>query len=68
MSVTIRESKKSYPLHSLSKQLKQLKQPTERMENEKRFLTLYNATLLKLHLTTSFTLPQCSENMGPWPN
>jgi hypothetical protein len=30
---------------------------------EELFLTLYNATLLKLHLTTCFTLPQCSENI-----
>jgi hypothetical protein len=30
---------------------------------EDLFLILYNATLIKLHLTTCFTLPQCSENI-----
>jgi hypothetical protein len=30
---------------------------------EELFLTLYNATLFKLHLTTRFIPPRCSENI-----
>jgi hypothetical protein len=33
------------------------------IKREEIFLTLYNATLFKLHLTTCFTLPRCSENI-----
>jgi hypothetical protein len=31
------------------------------IKREKLFLTLYNATLFKLHLTTYFTPPRCSD-------
>jgi hypothetical protein len=37
---------------------------TSQNHNERKlFFNLYNTTLLKLHLTTCFTLPQCSENI-----
>jgi hypothetical protein len=33
------------------------------IKREELFLTLYNTTLFKLHLTTCFTLPRCSEDI-----
>jgi hypothetical protein len=33
------------------------------IKREELFLILYYATLFKLHLTTCFTLPRCSENI-----
>jgi hypothetical protein len=33
------------------------------IKKEELFLTLYNATLFKLYLTTCFTPPRCSENI-----
>jgi hypothetical protein len=33
------------------------------IKREELFLTLYNATLLKIHSTTCFTLSRCSENI-----
>jgi hypothetical protein len=44
------------------RQIPECTQKHHRM-GEELFSTLYNATLLKLHLTTCFTLLQCSENI-----